>query len=143
MRRVALNLAVPALAALAIGSTPLLAQEGAPPDTGAFTPEDDLDCAMYVGALMAESEAEMTPESRVALTSAFTYFTGRYEAQRGTGLIGAFTARYPIYVASDPTAIAQTCAVRMRSFGARLEQAGRVLSELEPVAPQEAETPQE
>ena len=98
----------------------------------AFTPEDDLDCAMYVGALMAETQAEMTPESRAALTSAFTYFTGRYEAQRGTGLTEAFTARYPAYAASDPNQIAQTCSVRMAAFGARLERAGRAMAELAP-----------
>ncbi|EAQ30413.1 DNA polymerase III subunit beta [Erythrobacter sp. NAP1] len=104
----------------------------------AFTPEDDLDCAMYVGALMAESQAEMTPESRAALTSAFTYFTGRYEALRGTGLTEAFTARYPAYAASDPQQIAQTCSVRMRAFGARLERAGRAMAEM---MPSETEAP--
>jgi hypothetical protein len=123
------------LAALPCAAAPLMAQD-APAAQRAFSPEEDLDCAMYVGALMAESEAELTPESRVALTSAFTYFTGRYEAQRGTGLIEAFTSRYPVYAASEPTALAQTCSVRMRSFGARLEQAGRVMAELQLAAPE-------
>lgn len=123
------------IGALLVAATPLAAQEGQSAQR-AFTPEEDLDCAMYVGALMAESEAEMTPESRVALTSAFTYFTGRYEAQRGTGLTEAFSSRYPVYAASDPTALAQTCSVRMRSFGARLEQAGRVMAELQVAAPE-------
>ena len=130
-----------ATAGLLIPASASMAQDA---DTSqAFTPEDDLDCAMYVGALMAESEAEMTPESRVALTSAFTYFTGRYEAQRGTGLIEAFRSRYATYAASNPTALAQTCAVRMRSFGARLEQAGRALTDLQPASPAGDTSPEE
>ncbi|MEE4199118.1 hypothetical protein [Erythrobacter sp.] len=111
-----------ALAAGALLATPVLAQDGAAPSEGGFTPEDDLDCALYVGALMAESEAELTPDSRTALTGAFTYFVGRYEAKRGTRLAEAFAARYAEYQNADPTQIAQTCSVRMRSFGGRLER---------------------
>ena len=130
---------VAAAAALAV-CAPLQAQEseGFEP---AFSAEDDLDCAMYVGALMAEMEAEMTPDNRVGLTSAFTYFTGRYEAQRGLDLVGAFTARFPVYQERNPAEIQQTCSVRMRAFGVRLQEAGQALSELqpEPGAPAQSE----
>jgi hypothetical protein len=114
-----MGIAVNASALVLVAAT---AQAQAPTSEAGFTPEDDLDCALYVGALMAESEVEMTPESRTALTSAFTYFIGRYEAKRGTGLTEAFAARYAKYQSADPVQIAQTCSVRMRSFGGRLER---------------------
>jgi hypothetical protein len=124
------------VSAALLASSPLSAQneEAVEP---AFSAEEDLDCAMYVGALMAEMEVEMTPDNRVGLTSAFTYFTGRYEAQRGLGLTEAFTERYPIYQQSNPAEIAQTCSVRMSAFGIRLQEAGRALTRLSPRQPVE------
>ncbi len=124
---------------------PLSAQEGEAFEP-AFSPEDDLDCAMFVGALMAEIEAEMTPDNRTGLTSAFTYFTGRYEAQRGIDLTEAFAERYPIYQRANPAEIQQTCSVRMRAFGARLQEVNSVLSRLQPARDPDAqseETPEE
>lgn len=107
----------------------------------AFTAEEDLDCAIYVGALLAEMEAQMTPSNEVGLTSAFTYFTGRYEAQRGLDLTEAFTERYPIYLGRNPAEIEQTCSVRMRAFGVRLQEAGSALTRLQP--PRSAPMPQQ
>ncbi len=116
--------------ALALGG-PAMAQETAGFEP-AFSADDDLDCAIYIGALMADLEEEMTPDDQVGLTSAFTYFVGRYEAQRGLDITRAFTERYPIYLQSNPATIAQTCSVRMRAFGVRLNDAGRALSRLQP-----------
>lgn len=107
----------------------------------AFTAEEDLDCAIYVGALLAEMEAQMTPSNEVGLTSAFTYFTGRYEAQRGLNLTEAFTERYPIYLDRNPAEIEQTCSVRMRAFGVRLQEAGSALTRLQP--PRSAPMPEQ
>lgn len=118
---------------------PLSAQEGEAFEP-AFSAEDDLDCAMFVGALMAEMEAEMTPDNRTGLTSAFTYFTGRYEAQRGIEITEAFTARYPTYQQANPVEIQQTCSVRMRAFGARLQEANSALSRLQPDRTPDAQT---
>jgi len=98
----------------------------------AFSAEEDLDCAIYVGALMAEMGAEMTPDNRVGLTSALTYFVGRYEAQRGLELTQAFTERYPLYQQRDSVEIEQTCSVRMRAFSTRLQQVGGALSRIQP-----------
>ncbi|WP_299192970.1 hypothetical protein [uncultured Erythrobacter sp.] len=132
-----------AAAALAIGA-PLHAQDGEAFEP-AFSAEDDLDCAIYVGALMAEMEEAMTPDNRAGLTSAFTYFTGRYEAQRGLDLVTAFTERYPVYAQRNPVEIQQTCAVRMRAFGVRLQEAGQALTRIQPApaapaAPAQSET---
>lgn len=104
----------------------------------AFTPEEDLDCAIYIGALMAESEAEMTPESRLGLTSALTYFVGRYEAQRGTPLGQAFAERYPLYSERNPQEVEQTCSLRARGFASRMQDAARVMAEVQPPVVQEA-----
>ena len=98
------------------------------PVTLAFSPEEDLDCAIYIGAIMAETAAEMTPESRLALTSAYFYFIGRYEAQRGQDLTRALEQRYAAIGQSDPQAIEQTCSVRARGFAARVEEAGRAIA---------------
>ena len=132
------------LAAVLAFAAPLHAQQGED-YTPAFSAEDDLDCAIFIGAIMAEMEAEMTPDNQVGLTGAFTYFVGRFEAQRGTDLMEAFTARYPIYLQRNPAEIEQTCSVRMRSFGSRLQVAGSALSRLQPPPPaREGETaPQE
>lgn len=98
----------------------------------AFSAEDDLDCAIYVGALMAELGPNMTPDNEVGLTSAFTYFTGRYEAQRGINLVQAFTDRYPIYRERNPIEIEQICSSRMRAYAIRLQESGRALERLQP-----------
>lgn len=95
----------------------------------AFTPEEDLDCAIYIGAIMAETAAEMTPESRVALTSAFTYFIGRYEARSGQPLAQALAERYPLYAQREAGEIEQTCSVRARGFAVRMQDAGRLMAE--------------
>ncbi len=107
------------------------ATQASPSDSAfqpAFSPEEDLDCAIYIGAIMAETAAEMTPESRLALTSAYFYFIGRYEAQRGQDLTRALEQRYAAIGQSDPQAIEQTCSVRARGFAARVEEAGRAIA---------------
>ena len=124
--------AVAAAACLLLVGAPLAAQEAYEP---AFTPEDDLDCALYVAALMAETEVEMTPESRTGLTSAFTYFIGRYEAQRGLDTGAAFAERYTVFSERNSAEIAQTCSIRMRSFGNRLQNARGELSEVQAATP--------
>ena len=110
---------------------PAAATQASPSDSAfqpAFSPEEDLDCAIYIGAIMAETAAEMTPESRLALTSAYFYFIGRYEAQRGQDLTRALEQRYAAIGQSDPQAIEQTCSVRARGFAARVEEAGRAIA---------------
>ncbi|BDI61343.1 hypothetical protein [Qipengyuania nanhaisediminis] len=132
-----------ALAAVGLGAAPLGAQDNQG-FTPAFSAEDDLDCAIYVGALMAEMDTQMSADDRTGLTSALTYFTGRYEAQRGLDIETAFAEHYPRYQTRDPAAIAQTCSARMRAFGARLESAGRALARIDPTAqPQDAPRPAE
>lgn len=109
-------------------SAPVAAEEAYTP---AFPPEDDLDCALYVAALMAEMDETMTPDNRTGLTSAFTYFIGRYEAQRGLEVAEALAARYTAYQARNPAEVAQTCAIRMRSLGSRLQEAQSALARVE------------
>ena len=125
-----------------LAATPVVAQQGtqhgAPQRDAAFSPEEDLDCAIYIGALMAESEVEMTPESRIALTSTFTYFIGRYEAQRGVPLAQAMGERYAVYTERNPQELEQLCSLRARGFAVRLQDVGRVMAELAP-----GETPNE
>lgn len=116
-------------AALWVAGAPVAAQQEG---QAAFTPEEDLDCVIYIGALMAETEVEMTPESRLALTSALTYFVGRYEAQRGVPLAQALAERYPHYGEADAQQIEQTCSLRARGFGMRMQDAGRAMAELAP-----------
>ncbi len=116
------------LAITALASAPLAAQDDYEPG---FTPEDDLDCALYIGALMAEMDASMTPDNRTGLTSAFTYFIGRYEAQRGLNVGEALAERYLVYRAGNSAQIAQNCTIRMRSFGSRLQFAQSALVEVE------------
>ena len=130
----------------ALACTAPLAAQGASAQDGAafepaFTSDEDLDCAIYVGALLAELDEAATPDNRVGLTSAFTYFVGRYEARKGTGLIEAFTARYPAYLDRNPAEIEQTCAIRMRAFASRLQQTGQALTRLEPPVPSENDAP--
>ena len=125
-------------AAALIATVPLQAQEGHSA-AQSFTPEEDLDCAIYIGAIMAEAEVEMTPESRLALTSAFTYFIGRYEAQRGTPLPQALAERYPIYAERNATEIEQTCSLRARGFAARMQDSARVTPQVRTLPEAESE----
>lgn len=128
-------LLIAGLASLAATNTPALAQQE--DFVPAFSAENDLDCAIFVAALIGESEEVLSVDDRIGLTSAFTYFTGRYEAQRGLDLTRAMADRLPIYLASNPAEIQQTCSVRMRAFGARLQEAGSTLRRLQEVPPAE------
>lgn len=121
------------ITAAALGAaTPLAAQQDV-----AFTPEEDLDCAIYVGALMAENELELSPDSRLALMSTMTYFFGRYEAQRGVPLAQALAERMPEYEKRNPQEIEQLCSLRARGLGMRMQDADRVMAELSPRPAQE------
>ena len=128
-------------------AAPLTAQDSVPFEP-AFSAEDDLDCAIFIGALIAELEnqGEMTPDNQVALTSALTYFIGRFEAQRGTDIIEPMSQRYEIYLERNPGEIQQVCSVRMRAFFSRLQIAGSQLRTLQPqppVSPDNEESPPE
>ncbi|WP_108787499.1 hypothetical protein [Erythrobacter sp. Alg231-14] len=121
------------LGAALVAFTPLHAQDEA--FEPAFNAESDLDCAIFIGALMAESEAAMTPDNRLGLTSALTYFVGRYEAQRGIEIADAFAERYPIYLDLNPAELQQICSVRMRAFSARLQEVTSVMSRVSTAPP--------
>jgi len=138
----ALSTAILIFIATVQGAAPHQAQPTSLPEP-AFTAEEDLDCAIYVGALMAEMGADMTPDNRVGLTSALTYFVGRYEAQRGLALTEAFLQRYPTYRDRNPAEIEQTCSVRMRAFSVRLQQAGGALSRAQPAEDRAPSTSQQ
>ena len=131
-------------------AAPASAQESEPQEGAfepAFTAEEDLDCAIFVAALMAELGPEMTPDNRIGLTSAITYLVGRFEAQRGTDLSQAFVERYPAFQERDPREIEQTCSIRMRAFSNRLQASqnasARVLAAPAQAADADAATPEE
>ena len=94
-----------------------------------FSPEDDLDCALYVGSLMGEGEGVMTPDVVSAYLASMTYFIGRYEAQRGTPINVALAERYPEFLKQDAREMEQICGLRTRGFASRMETISRVLTE--------------
>ena len=96
-----------------------------------FSPEDDLDCALYIGGLLGSDDGVMTPDSQMALVSSMTYFLGRYEAQRGTPINVALAERYPIFLKRDSTQLEQTCGLRARGFARRMEDVGRVMVDVQ------------
>lgn len=118
-----------AATAAILSASPLAAQDSAGERSQGFAPEEDLDCVIYIAAIMAETAQEMTPESRVALTGAMTYFVGRYEAQRAEPVSRALVDRYAVYAGLDPQAVEQTCSLRARNFSLRLQDAGRAMIE--------------
>lgn len=107
------------------------AQENTQPSPQGFSPEDDLDCALYVGSLMGENEGVLTPDVVAAYLSSMTYFIGRYEAQRGTPINVALAERYPMFIDQDPAQLEQTCGLRTRGFASRMENASRVIAEVQ------------
>jgi len=96
-----------------------------------FSPEDDLDCALYIGGLLGSGDGVMTPDAETGLVSTMTYFLGRYEAQRGTPINVALAERFPIFLERDSNDIEQTCGLRAFGFGRRMEDVGRVMVEVQ------------
>ena len=123
MRRVGGIIAAAAL----IIATAASAQENSAPSGQGFSPEDDLDCAIYIGSLLGADQEVATPDVQTALTSALTYFLGRYEAQRGTPINIALLERYSAFDEADAAEIEQTCGLRARGFAQRMQDAGRVM----------------
>lgn len=107
------------------------AQENTEQSGQGFSPEDDLDCALYTAGLLASDDGVMTPDARTALVSTMTYFLGRYESQRGTPINVALAERYPAYLENDSTQLEQTCGLRARGFARRMEDLGRVMVEVQ------------
>ncbi|MEP0392074.1 MAG: hypothetical protein ABJ205_14300 [Erythrobacter sp.] len=120
----------------------LSAQENSEQTGQGFSPEDDLDCALYTAGLLASDDGVMTPDARTALIGTMTYFLGRYEAQRGTPISVALVERYPAYLEADSTQLEQICGLRARGFASRMEDMGRVMIEAEAQSsPNAPETP--
>ena len=117
--------------ALCLSGFSVSAQENSEQSGQGFSPEDDLDCALYIGGLLGADDGVMTPDAKTALVSSMTYFLGRYEAQRGTPINVALAERYPIFLEGDSAQIEQTCGLRARAFGRRMENLGRVMVEVQ------------
>ncbi|MEM1051603.1 MAG: hypothetical protein AAGI28_05855 [Pseudomonadota bacterium] len=120
-----------AAALLLTGYFPTAAQENTTQTGQGFSPDNDLDCALYIGGLLASDEGVRTPDSRMALVSSMTYFLGRYEAQRGTPINVALAERYQTFLNEDSTQLEQTCGLRARGFARRMEDVGRVMVEVQ------------
>jgi hypothetical protein len=121
------------IAGLALLSASAAGAQGGEASTSAqgFTPEDDLDCALYVGSLMGEAEGVMTPDVASAYLASMTYFIGRYEAQRGKPINVALAERYPEFLKQDVREMEQICGLRTRGFASRMETISRVLSDVQ------------
>ena len=117
--------------ALLVTGFSVSAQENTAQTGQGFSPEDDLDCALYTAGLLASDEGVMTPDARTALVSTMTYFLGRYESQRGTPISVALSERYPAYLESDTTQLEQTCGLRARGFASRMQDMGKVMVEIQ------------
>ena len=120
---------------LLLGGAPAFAQESSAPIPAAnaqgFSPEDDLDCVLYVASLLGEGEGVLTPDVTAAYLGSMTYFVGRYEAQRGKPINVALAERYPAFLKQDTNQIEQICGLRTRGFAARMESASKVMAEVE------------
>lgn len=113
-----------------LGASTAGAQDNAGAGNGqGFSPEDDLDCALYVGSLIGEAEGVMTPDVASAYLASMTYYIGRYEAQRGTPINVALAERYPEFQKRDTRELEQICGLRTRGFASRMESIRRVLAE--------------
>lgn len=116
MRRFALTLAGLGLAA---SSVPLSAQAPLSPEA-----EEALQCAMWASYFSVALDGE---EEATALTTALTYFVGRYEGLTGQGIDGAIYEQLIIATASDIDALTPACSTRMEEFGNRMLDWSRVL----------------
>jgi len=117
--------------ALVLSGFSVSAQENTAQTGQGFSPENDLDCALYIGGLLGSDDGVMTPDAQMALASAMTYFLGRYEAQRGTPINVALAERYPAFREGESIEIEQTCGLRARGFARRMEDVGRVMVEVQ------------
>ncbi len=128
--------------ALGLAALPIAAQE-APAEQAApvYTPEDDLDCAMFVSAVLGTLGEDASAEDASGLISGMTYFVGRYEAVSGDNVDTAMPARYPIFAQNDFENYRTTCSSRMVAIGARLEIAGGAITAIEEAELQESAVP--
>ena len=116
---------------LLAGSISVSAQENSEQSGQGFSPENDLDCALYVGSLIGEAQGVMTPDVQAAYLGSMTYFIGRYEAQRGTPINQALAERYPEFLKQDAREMEQICGLRTRGFASRMETVSRVLADVQ------------
>jgi hypothetical protein len=137
-----LRFAMIAPLSLSLAALPIVAQE-APVEESApvYTPEDDLDCAMFVSVVLGSLGDNATAEDMSGLISGMTYFVGRYEAVSGDDVDTAMPARYPIFAQNDFENYRTMCSDRMIAIGTRLEVAGSAISAIEEAELQEGAAP--
>lgn len=118
--------------ALGLAALPIAAQDPPAEQTApVYTPEDDLDCAMFVSAVLGTMGDTATAEDTSGLISGMTYFVGRYEAVSGDNVDTAMPARYPIFAQNDFDRYRTMCSDRMVAIGTRLEIAGSAITAIE------------
>ena len=110
-----------ALAAMAGGA---LAQDSAEQEV-----DPDLRCAIWSAALL---DLVGQTDSRVGVTAAFTYFTGRYEGRTGKSLGDVMTSDLVQAEIADMQGLTQLCQPRMAELGDRLDTLGSALSQARP-----------
>lgn len=122
MRRPTLKLAAAAcLAGMACGA---MAQDSAEQEV-----DPDLRCAIWSAALL---DLVGQTDSRVGVTAAFTYFTGRYEGRTGQVLGEVMTPELVQSQIADMQGLTQLCQPRMAELGERLDTLGSALSQARP-----------
>ncbi|MEP3051542.1 MAG: hypothetical protein ABJP48_01005 [Erythrobacter sp.] len=112
-----------------------LAQEEVEAEVSAqtFSPEDDLNCVLFVGEVIANIEASdpQAQEDIAGIVGGMMYFLGRWERAIGGDLTEALTSQYLQYRSQNPQELGEQCSERMIQVGGELQVAGAALVELE------------
>ena len=95
--------------------------------TEQVSPEQDLDCAIFVA--LAGANAEGTRQSGVI--ASMTYFIGRFEAATGADFSSAAAERLRLAALEEIVAQSGICMSRMEAFSVRLDKFGEAFKGLQ------------
>lgn len=96
------------------------------------SPEDDLDCALFLAQELGRSFQEMSEEERRGYSSAYMYFVGRYEAVRGTGIGPAMVERDEMMRVANLDLLAEQCGQRLDEMKVRVSEYAELMNAAAP-----------
>lgn len=86
------------------------------------SPEDDLDCALFLAHTLGKNHEYMSDEERGGFGAAYMYFIGRYEAVHGSGIGPALAERDALVQDANWEALAEECGLRLDAMKARVSE---------------------
>lgn len=95
------------------------------------TPQDDLDCALFVSYVLGNLEDQSDAQQLAGLSAGVAYFVGRWESATKGDVTQAMADRYRDLKLNDFMRLGRPCGERMEVFGQKLQAASAAVGQVD------------